>query len=304
MNIMITGIGGVGGYLAGVLCHAAEHHITLIARKKRKESLEQKGLVIHSDLLGEHVFHPTVTDTPADVGVQDIIFVCVKQYSLASALAPLAPCIDSHTIVVPVLNGVDNGQRVRAAYPHCHVVETCIYITAAYLDDYSIRQYDRYARMFFGSTDASSQAAAKTVTAVLDEPGMQAITADDITAEIWKKYILNCAYNGITAYYKTTIGGAFAQPNGLAEFRQLLQEAYDVGIACGVRLKPDLVQRHYDRVMKQPNKNVTSSLARDIMHGAKQTELDTFSGYLVRTAKEHGVAVPLSEKCYETISTR
>ena len=123
---------------------------------------------------------------------------------------------------------------------------------------------------------------------------MQAILADDITAEIWKKYILNCAYNGITAYYNSTIGGAFAQPNGLSEFRQLLQEAYDVGIACGVQLQPDLVQRHYD----------TSSLARDIMHGAKQTELDTFSGYLVRTAKEHGVAVPLSEKCYQTISNR
>lgn len=60
---MITGIGGVGGYIASVLC-ANYDDVTLIARRKRKESLQAKGLVVHSDFFGDHTAHPAVTDIP------------------------------------------------------------------------------------------------------------------------------------------------------------------------------------------------------------------------------------------------
>ena len=81
MKIMVTGIGGVGGYIASVLC-ANYDDVTLIARRKRKESLQTKGLVVHSDFFGDHTAHPAVTDDPASAGIQDVIFVCVKNYSL------------------------------------------------------------------------------------------------------------------------------------------------------------------------------------------------------------------------------
>lgn len=101
---MITGIGGVGGYIASVLC-ANYDDVTLIARRKRKESLQTKGLVVHSDFFGDHTAHPAVTDDPASAGIQDVIFVCVKNYSLEAALTAVLPCIGDDTIVVPVLNG-------------------------------------------------------------------------------------------------------------------------------------------------------------------------------------------------------
>ncbi|MDY2903886.1 MAG: 2-dehydropantoate 2-reductase N-terminal domain-containing protein, partial [Caecibacter massiliensis] len=43
MKIMVTGIGGIGGYMASFLC-AYYDDVTLIARRKRKESLIEKGL--------------------------------------------------------------------------------------------------------------------------------------------------------------------------------------------------------------------------------------------------------------------
>lgn len=91
MKIMITGIGGVGGYIASVLC-ANYDDVTLIARRKRKESLQTKGLVVHSDFFGDHTAHPAVTDDPASAGIQDVIFVCVKNYSLEAALTAVLPC--------------------------------------------------------------------------------------------------------------------------------------------------------------------------------------------------------------------
>ena len=101
MKIMITGIGGVGGYIASVLC-ANYDDVTLIARRKRKESLQTKGLVVHSDFFGDHTAHPAVTDDPASAGIQDVIFVCVKNYSLEAALTAVLPCIgdDRASLVV------------------------------------------------------------------------------------------------------------------------------------------------------------------------------------------------------------
>ena len=296
MKIMITGIGGVGGYIASVLC-ANYEDVTLIARRKRKASLETKGLVVHSDFFGDHTAHPAVTDEPASAGIQDVIFVCVKNYSLESALTAVLPCIDDHTIVVPVLNGFTYHDTAAALMTCGKIVDSAIYITSSYKEDYSIRQEGRFARIYIGSDDAE---ATRKIYAVLNHPGLTCCIAQNITVEIWRKFILNCAYNVLTAYYQTSIGGALSQPHGKEEFRDLLQEAYDVGKAAGVPLPDNVVADQYDRILGSDDMDATSSLKRDIAAG-HQSELDTFSGALIRLAHRYGVPVPVSEKCYQAL---
>lgn len=299
MKIMITGIGGVGGYIASVLC-ANYSDVTLIARNKRKDALIANGLVVHSDFFGDHVAHPAVTDTPADAGIQDIIFVCVKTYSLAEALEALRPCVDDHTIIVLVLNGVDHLAIAKTVFPQGRFVDTCIYITSAYNEDYSISQYGKFTRLYIGSIDV---AATEIAYDILNHEGITVRKAKDITKEVWNKYILNCAYNVITAYYECTIGEALDRPNGKEEFRRLIEEAYAIGKAIGVQLDDDLVESVYNRILNQGDKHVTSSLARDIMHG-HQSELETFSGYLVRAAAKYNISIPFSAHCYHSLVTR
>lgn len=299
MKIMVTGIGGVGGYLASVLC-ANHTGVTLIARKKRKESLQKNGLILHSDYFGEHAAYPHITDDPASTGIQDIIFVCVKNYSLEAAVSAILPCIADHTIIVLVLNGVDHAAAARKLIKTGHIVDSTMYINAAYNSDYSIRQMGKFARIFIGSDNVSCN---EKVYTLLDHPGLKCRIAEDIQVELWNKYITNCAYNVITAYYESTIGEVFKNPQRLAEFRILIEEAYAVGKSVGVNLDADLTDTIFQRVAEQKNKDTTSSLARDII-ARRQSELDTFSGYLVRTANELNIPVPLSEKFYHEINQR
>ena len=51
-KMMIVGIGGVGGYLAG-MTGQKYCNLTLIARGKRGEALREHGVVLHSDYNGE-----------------------------------------------------------------------------------------------------------------------------------------------------------------------------------------------------------------------------------------------------------
>lgn len=299
MKLMVSGIGGVGGYIASVLC-ANYTDVTLIARKARKQALEERGLVLYSDFFGDHTFHPAVTDTPASAGIQDVIFVCVKNYSLEAALTALRPCVDDHTIVVLILNGVDHSDVARRILPQARLVDSAIYITSAYDKDYAIHQHGKFTRVVLGGTD---QNAVDTVYGLLNHPGITCKKTDDIQAELWNKYILNCAYNVLTAYYECTIGDIMGNDQKKQEFYTLLAEAYAVGKALGVHLDPHIVDTLFGKIVRQDSKDGSSSLARDVIAG-RQSELETFSGYLVRTAEQLHVAAPFSKTCYTALQKR
>ena len=299
MKIMVTGIGGVGGYLASVLC-ANYAGVTLIARKKRKDALQKNGLILHSDYFGEHIAYPHITDNPASTGIQDIIFICVKNYSLETAISAILPCIAAHTIIVLVLNGVDHANVARKLIKTGHIIDSTMYISAAYNSDYSIRQMGKFARIFIGSDNTCCN---EKIHTLLNHQGLKCHIAEDIQVELWNKYITNCAFNVITAYYESTIGEVFKNPQRLAEFRILIEEAYAVGKGLGVKLDANLSNTVYQRVTEQKDKDTTSSLARDLI-ARRQSELETFSGYLVRAATELNIPVPLSEKFYREINQR
>lgn len=296
MKIMITGIGGVGGYIASILCmHYPQ--VTLIARGERKNALLRDGLRLYSDLLGTHCFHPAVTDTPAAAGVQDVLFVCVKNPSLAEALQALQPCIGAHTILCCIMNGVSYAQIAAQIFPHVPLVETCIYITSAYEADYAIRQRGKYAHLYLG---AATDVPHRQVLQILQHNGLKCTATPAIQQEIWCKYILNCAYNVSTAYFKSDVAYIFSSPRRQNEFRLLLQEAAAVGRGLGIDLPFSIEETIYNRVAAQKDKTVTSSLARDIRQG-RASELETFSGYIVKTAAALGIPVPYSRKYYTTL---
>ena len=197
-------------------------------------------------------------------------------------------------------NGVDHSEVARSILPKGKIMDSTIYINTEAQADFSIRQSGAFARMYISSAEGEYST---TLHNLLDHPGLKIRYADDIRVEVWNKFITNCAINVITAYYEDTFAGVFARPQGKEEFHTLLHEAYTIGKAQGVDLADDLVDTIYHRVIGQKNQNVTSSLAHDVM-ARRPNELETFSGYLVKTAAKLGINIPLSKKFYEALKER
>jgi 2-dehydropantoate 2-reductase len=305
-KIAIVGIGGVGGYLAGMI-GTVFPHTTLVARAGRGESIKENGLVLHSEYSGEIVMRPEkVLDTSKKLEPQDCIFVCVKNYSLEQACEELKDCITDNTVIVPVMNGVDPGERTRKYLGKGIVVDSLIYIVAFANDDYSITQQGKYANLRIGLMDAKTEKekeAVALVSAILKEADVDHLVSDDIERDIWRKYILNCAYNVETAYYDNNIGQLRADPIKAKEHELLVQEAYQVALKKGVHVQQSDVDAIIHRFYKELQDGATSSLQRDIRAG-KQAEVDTFSGYIVREAKKLQVEAPVSEKMYEGLKEK
>lgn len=300
-RIAVVGIGGVGGYLAGMLGQVCPH-LTLAARGARKESLEKEGLILHSEYKGELRAVPEQVVETGELPEQDIIFICVKNYSLEEVCRELGQAVSDRTILIPVMNGVNPGERVRDLLGKGTVVDALIYIVSFANEDFSITQQGDFARLCIGikNADALQQKKVEEAAALLTAAGIDFEVAEDIEVEIWRKYILNCAYNVVTAYYDNDIGQLRKEERKAKEYEALVREAEQVARAKGVAIKKEHTDAIIDRFYHGYADNATSSLQRDIRAG-RRSEADVFSGYIVREAEKYGIPVPVSSRMYEKL---
>lgn len=184
-------------------------------------------------------------------------------------------------------------------------MDSLIYIVAFANQDFSITQQGDSVLLKIGiqNADESQWQSVEAVSALLDGAGIKYKNTRDIETEIWRKYILNCAYNVTTAYYDSAIGQIRSDPAKAKNYEALVQEAYQVALAKGVGVKEEHTDGMIWSFYHKYEDGATSSLQRDINVG-KQAELDTFGGYLVREAGKLGILVPVSEEMYKGLKER
>lgn len=304
-KIAVIGIGGVGGYVAGMLAKAYPH-VTMVARGARGESIRKNGLVLHSDYKGEIVAKPERVVPVREMGQQDYIFICVKNYSLEDVCENIRDMVTDDTVIIPVMNGVDPGEKIRSLIGRGTVVDSLIYTVAFANADFSISQQDTFTWLCIGikNADQGQQEKVAQVAEILKGADIDYKDDGDIEVEIWRKYILNCAFNVMTAFYDNTIGELRRDPVKAQQYETLVWEAASVGRAKGVALTDEHIQEVIHKFRHVHADNVTSSLQRDFQICKKQTELETFSGYIVQEAKRLGVSIPLSEEMYQGLKAK
>ena len=304
-KIAVIGIGGVGGYVAGMLAKAYPH-VTMVARGARGESIRKNGLVLHSDYKGEIVAKPERVVPVREMGQQDYIFICVKNYSLEDVCENIRDMVTDDTVIIPVMNGVDPGEKIRSLIGRGTVVDSLIYTVAFANADFSISQQDTFTWLCIGikNADQGQQEKVAQVAEILKGADIDYKDDGDIEVEIWRKYILNCAFNVMTAFYDNTIGELRRDLVKAQQYETLVWEAASVGRAKGVALTDEHIQEVIHKFRHVHADNATSSLQRDFQICKKQTELETFSGYIVQEAKRLGVSIPLSEEMYQGLKAK
>ena len=303
-KIAVIGLGGVGGYIGAQLAASCDH-VAAAARGKRYDAIKERGIVLHSDLVGEVTGRPAeVVKSAGELGKQDLNFICVKNYSLEAALDEMKPAVGEKTIIVPVMNGVDAGDRIREKFPDNIVCDSVIYIVSMALPDYSVDQQGNFADLRIGIREKKngSSEALEEVNAILKAAGIRHMICSDIEPEIWKKYILNCAYNVETAAWDLPIGGLRDDPAKADDYASLAREAYEVARAKGVEIGPDYLDSVLEK-FRGYEYNASSSLQRDLRDG-KPVEFETFSGYIVREGNRLHVPVPASERYYAMLKEK
>ena len=97
MKVCIYGAGAIGGWMGSRLAHAG-CSVSVVARGTTLDALQLHGLRLHD---GKDITSHAVasTDTPAELGVQDLVVLAVKAPSLPEVARQIAPLLGPDTLV-------------------------------------------------------------------------------------------------------------------------------------------------------------------------------------------------------------
>ncbi len=292
MHVAVFGAGGIGGYLGARLADAG-HEVDLLARGAHLDALQTDGLAVES-VAGDTAVNLSATDDPADIGPVDAVLVCVKSHDTRSVAADLDPLLDEDTAVVSFQNGVDNERWLAEAVGEDHVVGGVSYIFSTIKAPGVIEHTGGPARFVYGELDGDRTDRIEQLDAALKGcDGVEAVLADDIEVELWRKFAFICAHSGMTAATRLPLGEIRDNEESWRMYRRIIAEVCAVARANDVALPEDTTEEWVE-FAQDLDADSYSSLHYDLTH-EKAMELDALNAAVVRHAEGTDVDVPMNE---------
>lgn len=305
MKIVFAGLGGVGGYYGAVVARSLEgseaDRAVFLARGEHLRAIRDRGLKVMTPE-GEFTARPALaTDNPAEAGVADVLVVAVKGYDLESAGKEFSPLVDEHTVVLPLLNGVNSPEILGSSLPPCRMLNGCVYISSSIEAPGVIRQTGGSRKLFLGSPDGRG-GEFRFLEEFLQKCGVDAALLEDIDEAVWTKFIFLSPFAGVTSLFHRTFGEVLGGEDSLSVLLGMMQEIETIARMKGISLPSDIVDLSLGKGRTFPPET-KSSMQLDCERG-KRTEVDSLLGFVVREGERLGSDVPLTRGVYDALLLR
>jgi 2-dehydropantoate 2-reductase len=305
-NIVMVGIGGVGGYFGGLL---ARHYrgskvtTTFIARGAQLRAIRENGLVLNTAEQSGLVCRPDqATDAIEQLDAPDLCLVCVKGYDLDQVSRQLAPLVTAGTVLMPLLNGVDICERIRRRVNSGIVLPACVYVSASIDRPGVVTQKGMAGLLICGRDPDHPEYDPSAVASFIEQGGISVRYAEDAYPAIWEKYLFIASFGLVTAWADRPFGAVLQDTELHGLVRAIMEEIRAVAAKKGVGLGEGIIQSSLEKAENFPFETKTS-YQRDVEKGARN-EGDLFGGTIVRLGKELGVPTPVTRRLYREIEER
>lgn len=278
-----------------------EVEIYFVARGQHLKKVQEKGLTVITET-GTFVVHPTLaTDNVSEIGIADYIIMTPKSYDLDATVNQIKPCVGKNTVILPLLNGIDNSTRIRTLLPGIEVWNGCVYIVAR-LNEPGVVESSGHVHIFnFGYENQTSERLI-AFESLLRNAGIDATFHKDIISVIWKKFFFISSTASLTSYFDVSFGALLTDEIRKNMLISLLEELLLVANAEGAQMNRSVIDRIIHQIENLPFET-TSSMHSDFKAG-KNTEVDTLTGIVVKLGQKHGIPTPAYERVYAELKSR
>lgn len=303
MKYLIVGTGGVGGCIASFLALSGKE-VTCIARGEHLDAIQADGLKLHSDLKGEHLLKIKALSAEEFEDKADVIFVCVKGYSLASINDLIKRASHKNTIVIPILNVYGTGPRIQKQVPNVIVLDGCIYIVGFVSGKGEVTQMGKIFRLVFGAHKGTlvPEGVMESIQHDLQESGIKANISADINRDTFVKWSFISAMAVTGAYYDVPMGEVQKAGEIRNTFIGLSQESAALGAKLGIEFKEDLVEYNLKVIDKLDPKS-TASMQKDIARG-HESEVQGLLFDMLAAAEKNGIKAPTYEMVAQKFASK
>lgn len=297
MKYLIIGAGGTGGSMAAQMTGAGKD-VTAIARGEHLKAIRANGLKMES-YSGESITYPVkVTDMEHYDEHPDVIFICVKGYSLPQTIPFIKRVAHKDTVVIPVLNIYGTGGRMQELLPELLVTDGCIYISATIKEPGVISRSGDIFRIVFGVRKPEEyRPVLQQIADDLQESGIRAVLSDNILRDAFQKFTYISAMAACGAYYDVNAGALQVEGKERDLFVALTHEILALAEVIGIHFTVDILQTNL-KILGNLAPVASASMQRDIRQG-KDSEIDGLVFEVVRMGRQYGVKVPVYEMVAE-----
>lgn len=300
MKYVIIGAGGTGG-VTGYYMKKAGKDVTLIARGEHLKAIRKQGLTLEKmwDKTEETITIPA-TDMEHYADHPDVIFVCVKGYSLDETIPFIRRISKKTTIVIPVLNIYGTGGKMQKQLPELLVTDGCIYVSANIKESGRLLQHGQILRIVFGVRDkAEFRPELREIQKDLCDSNIDGILSENIRREALEKFSYVSPIGAAGLYYHATAADFQKEGEARELFKTMIREIATLAEAMGIPFQKDMVDVNL-KILSNLAPEATTSMQRDIMEG-KQSEIDGLVYEVVRMGEKYHVLVPAYEKVAEKL---
>lgn len=306
IKIVIVGLGGVGGYYGGLLAKKyadnPDIEIYFVARGAHLKKIQEKGLTLITEK-GTFQVHPTLaTDNVAEIGTADYIIMTPKSYDLDSTVAQIKPIVGANTVVLPLLNGIDNSDRIRTLLPGTEVWQGCCYIVARLNEPGVVESSGGVHRFNFGYEHKQTNERLTGFENLLKEAGIDATFYENILHVIWTKFFFISSTASLTSYFNVSFGALLTDETRKATLVSMLEELILIANAEGAEIERTVIDKVIHQLEKLPFET-TSSMHSDFKAG-KTTEVHGLTGSVVELGKKLGIPTPTYLNVYNELLKR
>jgi 2-dehydropantoate 2-reductase len=284
-RVIVFGAGSVGCLLGALLSKQAE--VILIARPNVAQAINENGLKVTGTVKGEFELHAETE--LKEVPEQALVIMAVKDLDLEAALREIKPKLKRDSTVMLVQNGL--GVEEIADSVGVKAIRCIVQLGADLRKPNEVFSSFGKSALIFPDTVLGQELAEffrKTKLGVK--------IANDFRQAVWRKMIVNCMVNPLTALINEPNSKVFE-----SELKPLRQELFNECSAVAEAEGVDLGDFQLERLEKGFRKSLNySSMVQDIRQH-RSTEIDFLNGKIIELAEKHGLDVPFNRKVVKLI---
>jgi len=296
LKIAIIGAGALGGTFGALLADAGLDVTLIEIDKRRVDAIKKDGIILHMPDGSVKKVKVKITDNPKEVGIVDIVQICVKGYHTRSAAQMAIPMIGKDTYVLSVQNGIGNLEVIAEVVGKEKVVGGVTAHSAMPISFNEIRYAGGMGGVWIGRYDGTKDERLKEIAEALTKAGFQVdIIEGNVEVPIWRKLLANVSCNAVAALTGFTGNQLLGCEHTRELIIKLAEETAEVAKAKGLEF--DELKYPGAFVLKALSgvKDNKISMLQDV-EAKRRTEIDTLNGAVVREGKKYGVATPYNEE--------
>lgn len=307
LKYVIAGSGATGGSIGAFLA-ADGQNVTFLARGAQLAALKEKGISMKHTARGDFTVCPVKAMTMEEYReTPDVLFVCVKNYSLEDVIAFAEKTGSAETVVIPILNIYGTGERMQKRLPFLAVTDGCIYVAAHVSAPGEITHGGDIFRVVYGLRPGQEpgETALRRLFQIkqdLDHAGISGEYSDNIRRDTFKKFMYTSPMAAAGEYFHAQAGVFQKEGEPRDTFIAMDRELLCLSEAMGLGVPADMVEVNLD-ILADLSPEAGTSMQRDIAKGGK-SEIEGLVYAVEDMAAAYHVDMPVYHKIIEGLKAR